>query len=564
VRKLVVIIALLVAAPAVVAQNLTPAQKDADFRYLASLFSTYYAPVDWKKQLFGFDALDLAPWLDRVAGSATDLDFYELCVEYVASLNDTHDHYTLTSDFSATLGFTADVYDRVLLIDSISRGQLPQSKYPFVIGDEVLSVDDIPVQQYLTDYAKYVAYANPIAARRAAAARITSRPQSRMPHAPDVIGKSATVVIRQQDGNTVTYSIPWVTSGTPLVVGPTPTPHLRTRMDAPDYMAPLLEAQWSGIVNPAEEGINGYGVRNPIFLNALARFNFTRRMGTGSDFYYSGTFKYNDLTIGYIRLPSYSPPSTTTALTQFEQEMAFMNANTDGLIVDEMRNTGGSLCFGEDIAARLTPYPFRATGFQLRPFWSRINSFYNSMVSAVASHASQTVIDQYTAMYQAMLTANQQGMTVTDSLPLCSSNLIRQPLLDKNGALIAYRKPIIMLIDEFSTSTADSVPGMLQDAGRVVLFGMRTNGAGGNNTTYTAGSYSEGTTGMTLALQTRANPVTEPGYPASIYIENVGAWPDITLDYMTKENLLQDGYPFVSAFLDAMVAQVHGAANMPH
>src|ERR1700758_3681648 len=109
-RKLIFILTLISAASPLQAQNLTPAQKDADFRYLASLFSTYYAPIDWKKQLFNFDALSISPWLDRVANTTTDLDFYELCVEYVASLNDTHDHYTLTSDFSASLGFTTDVY----------------------------------------------------------------------------------------------------------------------------------------------------------------------------------------------------------------------------------------------------------------------------------------------------------------------------------------------------------------------------------------------------------------------------------------------------------------------
>ncbi|HKA02032.1 MAG TPA: hypothetical protein VKE70_36225, partial [Candidatus Solibacter sp.] len=129
-------------APCLVhAQNLTAVQKEADFRYLASLYSTYYAPLDWKRQLFHFDALDIKPWLDRVKQTQTDLDFYELCVEYVAGLNDTHDHYTLTSDFSATLGFTGDIYDGLVLIDSLNRTQLPATAYPFTIGDELVSVD---------------------------------------------------------------------------------------------------------------------------------------------------------------------------------------------------------------------------------------------------------------------------------------------------------------------------------------------------------------------------------------------------------------------------------------
>src|SRR5262249_33900957 len=156
--------------------------------------------------------------------------------------------------------------------------------------------------------------------------------------------------------------------------------------------------------------------------------------------------------------PNYAPPSQSTALTQFEQEMAYMMANTDGLIFDEMRNTGGQLCFGEEIAARLIPYQFQATGFQSRPFWSRVNGFYNSLNSAIANHASYQVIDLYTMWFQALLDAAQQGKTVTESLPLCTSSLTRDPLLDKNGQPIAYQKPVMMLIDEFSLSTADSVP----------------------------------------------------------------------------------------------------------
>ena len=120
-KTLILSLILISASSAVHAQNLTPAQKEADFRYLASMYSTYYAPIDWKKQLFNFDALAIQPWLDRVAQTKTDLDFYEVCVAYVAGLNDTHDSFSLPSDFVARLGFTTDVYDGVLLIDSINR-----------------------------------------------------------------------------------------------------------------------------------------------------------------------------------------------------------------------------------------------------------------------------------------------------------------------------------------------------------------------------------------------------------------------------------------------------------
>ncbi len=544
------------------AQGLTAAQKDADFRYLASLYSTYYAPLDWKKQLFGFDGLNLSPWLDRVAKTTTDLDFYELCVEYVASLNDTHDAFSLPSDFVATLGFGADVYDGVLLIDSLNRIALPQSKYPFTIGDELVSVDGVPVEQLLTDFAKYARQANAISTRRLAAARITTRPQSRMPHAAD-LGDSATVVVRRQNGDLETYTIAWIKTGTPLHVGPVPSPKATGRstgvhgavpmaVGERDYMAELEQARFSGVLQPDDLALLGYGGRSPVFVNALSMpaLKFTRRLGgAAADQFYSGTFQWDELTIGYIRIPSYSPPSQAVALQQFEREIAFMSANTDGLIVDEMRNPGGNLCYGQEIARRLIPSPFQATGFALRPFWTRVLGFYNSMIAAKTNNAPQDVIQQYEQDYNEMLAANRQGRLVTNPLPLCSSGLTRDTVRDAAGNPTAYQKPLVMLIDEFSTSTADSVPGMLQDAHRGVLFGMRTNGAGGNNTIYDSGSYSEGTAGMTLALQVRDNYVGTRDYPTTKLIENVGVRPDFEENYMTRENLMQNGYKFVDSVL---------------
>ena len=557
-KKLITILAFTLASRAALAQGLTPAQKEADFRYLASLYSTYYAPLDWKKQLFRFDALNLKPWLDRVAQTTTDLDFYELCVEYVASLNDTHVVFGLPSDFVAQLGFAVDIYDGVLLIDTINRTLLPLSTYPFTIGDELVSVDGVAVGQLLQDFSKYAAQGNPVSTRRMAAQRITIRPQSRMPHASD-LGATATVLIRRMNGNLETYDIPWVKTGTPVRVGPVPSPKLSATPLAADvapaeldYMAELEQARFSGVLQPEDLGLLGYGARNPIFVNALAvpSLQFTRRLGgVATDIIYSGTFQYAGLTIGYIRVPNYAPPSLATWLQQLEQEIAFMNANTDGLILDEMRNTGGNLCTGQELVRRLVPYPFQATGFALRPFWTRVLGFYNSMISAKASNAPPDVIQQYEQTFNEMLAANRQGRLVTKPLPLCSASLTRTPATDVSGNVIAYSKPLVMLIDEFSTSTADSVPSMIQDARRGLLYGKRSNGAGGNNTSFDAGPYSEGIAGMTLALQVRSNVIAAADYPFSAIIENVGVHPNLEADYMTKDNLLQGGLPFLEALL---------------
>src|SRR5262245_48729256 len=66
-------------APAALA-DLTLEQKLQDFRELAALYDKQYAPYEWKRTVFGFDLLNIAPWLDRVAKTTNDLDFFELCV----------------------------------------------------------------------------------------------------------------------------------------------------------------------------------------------------------------------------------------------------------------------------------------------------------------------------------------------------------------------------------------------------------------------------------------------------------------------------------------------------
>jgi len=550
VKKLIAALTLSLAVAS--AQGLSPAQKESDFRYLADLYNTYYAPLDWKAQLFQFDATNLKPWLDRVAQTKTDLDFYELCAEYVNGLNDTHDSFYLLSDYSASIGFSVDLYDGVLLFESINRTLLPQAAYPFTIGDQLISVDGEDALELAARLAKYAAQGNPRAALRQGAARIASRAQSRFPHAPD-LPDTSTIVVKRQSGAMETYTVTWRKSGTPIEVGPVPSPMARAKSRAslrtaaaPDA---LTELQFSGVTPELQDGLLGYGARAPIFTPPA---NFTRRLGGASaDFFYSGIFDFYGMKIGYIRISNFAPSSTTTAYRQFDTEIAYMNTNTDGVVIDVMRNTGGNLCFAEGLASRLVPYDFQVTAFEIRPFWGRVMGFYNLMVNAKNSGADPAVIQQYESLYNEMLAANRDGRLLTNPLPLCSPTLTRKP----NS--VVYLKPVMVLIDDFSTSSADSFAAMMQDSGNAVLYGMRSNGAGGNNITIDSGSFSEASVGMTLALQVRPNYVAFDDFPVTRYIENTGVRPHVQKDYMTKENLLTGGARFVDNFLEAMSAYVN-------
>ena len=111
-RWLVCALVLVVALMADVASaQLTMDQKVADFQAVAGLYAKRYAPYEWKRDVLGFDLLNIAPWLERIVATRDDLGFYDIVSEYVSRLDDAHSSYGLPSNFSATLNFSVDVYD---------------------------------------------------------------------------------------------------------------------------------------------------------------------------------------------------------------------------------------------------------------------------------------------------------------------------------------------------------------------------------------------------------------------------------------------------------------------
>ncbi len=538
--------------------QLTPDQKAFDFQALVGIYAKRYAGLDWKASTYGFDALNIAPWLDRINQTTNDLDFYDVMVEYVSNLRDGHDAYHLPSDFVASLGFTVDIYDGKVLIDNVNRAVLPQSQYPFLNGDELVSVDGVAVNDLLQQFAKYARQGNDRSTRRLASSRIVTRPQQLIASAVN-LPDSASIVVRRANGAMESYpQIPWRKSGFPLTrIDPVPSPKntvARNTVDK-DPSEVLLRELGTSLSHEAY-GVLGNGSITPVF--ALPQ-GFVRRLGSGSDYFYSGTYVANGLRIGYIRIPSYNPSDQSAALAQFQKEIAFFQTNTDGLVVDEMRNPGGLLCYGENIVANLMSQNFHPIGYQIRATYEYLQ-MYGERLSAAKSSGNQALIDQYQAGFDALQSAYDGSQRLTSTVPYCTGNFDRPPARDSNGTAIGYSKPMIMLIDEFSESTADSVPAMIQDNARGLLVGWRTNGMGGSNSQniqrFQVGAYSEGDTGVTLSLMVRAAPIATDDFGMTAYIENVGVRPDVQIDYMTQDNLVNGGRTFVQAFTNVIVQQI--------
>jgi len=550
--------ALLLVSIAASAQ-LTQDQKVSDFMQLSAIFAKNYAPYEWKRDAIKFDLLDLQPWLDRIAQSKTDLDFYEIMSSYAASLQDASAQYVVPSDFTADLRFSVDIYDGKVLIDGIDRTALPSRTYPFQVGDEVVSVDGQTAADLVNAFSNYNTYSNPIARSRFGASLITFRTQQLMPHAHE-IGDTAKVVILRQSGAMQTFDIPWLKQGMPLLgVGPVPSPHaVRNKLKA-KFAAPSGSVYGTLNTAFATRDTTGFeGLKGTLFPGIGPLFGlpagFKLRLGVGAaDEIVTGTYKSGAYTLGFMRIPDLA--LSTNGQREVQSEVAYFQQNTDGLIIDIMGVPSTDFCVEQSLLTYLIPHSFGAIGQQVRGTQYWLASYDAALQSAKDAAAPQWQINLYTKYLNAVQEAYSERGGKTGILPFCGPSLSWNPATDSNGNVVAYTKPITVLTDE--VSVGDIFAAILQDEGRAQIVGERTSGIGGGALEFDdAGNYSEGIVFVNVGSLIRNRLITTPEFPTTNLIENVGVRPDVKLDFQTKDNLLNNGQTFLNSATAAAVAWI--------
>jgi hypothetical protein len=555
---------LLLAASVLASGQMTTEQKVADFTSLSQFYVRHYTPANWKIVQFGFDLRDLRPWIEKVRTTKTDMEYYDVAIEYLASLQDGHIRYTVPTNFQAYLRFDVDIYDGKTLVEFISNA-FPRQDFPIEIGDELVSVDGLSSEQWIQRLSRYGIGANDSATRRRAADFITFRPQQSIPWAPQ-IGETAKVVIRKPDGSEKTYDIPWVKSGTPItnlppVSGPRFSVSESSSLRNPLDRYTRLAAQWGVYTGErkveaeslsAEERSTQIGEAHPVdvALRALGQLTplyappagMRLRLGTGqNDFFISGTFPVDGKTVGWLRIPTFSPSSTTAALAQFRNEIAALENLTSALVIDVMHNPGGNLCYAQELLRYLMPNPFWGVGYWIKPTLAWKLSFDLRARNAQGPQVP-TWERELLGQYDRLVSAAYEKGEETGIFPVCSSSLTVLP------QDVVYTKPMMLLTNEFSVSAGDAFPSLFQDAARGKIVGIRTGGLGGNVNDYFNTGITEANLRITRSLMIREKAVPSP-YGPTRFIENVGVTPDVKLDIMTRENLLNDGAPFVEAFV---------------
>lgn len=542
-------------------------QRLLDFQQLVALYAKQYAPYEWKRDVIGFDLLKLGPWLDRVEKAKDDIEFLEICMQYVASLKDGHSQFVIPSNYIADSGLFIDLYEGKALVDQINRRLLPARDYPIEIGDELVSVDGKTPAMIMREYGQVVSSGNPRATDRFALDFAVFRPQVIFPRAHQIPEKS-TWIFRSADGSQHTYEIPWTTSGDPLrVIGPVPSPSTSRDAASTEIEAPQVDRmpRWfNGIpglrkarIQPIR-AVKGFGSLTPSFSLPTG---FVQRLGrAGRDSILSGTFNASGKRIGFIRIPEFylGGASSALALSQMVQEAQFLERNTDGLIVDVMRNPGGDACLTQDLVSLFMSDTFKMPGIEIRATRDWITSYENEIDALIGAGAPDWVTDILTAMLGDIKGAYSENRGRTGPLPICDISLDAEPFRDARGNRITYTKPMVVLTDELSASAAEIFAGTIQDNDRGLVFGTATLGAGGTvSDALPTGWYSETSASVTQSLIVRPRAYSSGGeYPMAPYVENIGVRPDVTVDIMTRENLQNNGRPFFTAATEELLKRL--------
>lgn len=588
-RPLLIVLTLFLSSVSVFAQ-MTSEQREHEFKNLVSLYSRTYAPRSWKIQSIGVDIADIRPWLNRVHNAKTDVEFFEICSEYVASFQDGHARYLINSSFYADMGIWFDIYDGKVLVEGLDRQRYPVNQFPLAVGDELISIDGVSTEDILKDLSKYRGFGNPRATVRLAADAISYRSQQIYANAVN-LPDNTQVVIRNQAGESGAYTFTWKKAGIPFRnVSPTTWPSFngqgllnsRTSPVSPlskgedDPRNSLYDLQWSSISPLEKEGLErtlvtetgdtvtraaltGWGSAFPYYIlpeNTQLRISFSG--------FLTGVYQAEGKRIGYLRIGHFSPSDPVLAVKVLESEIQYFEQNTDGLVIDDTRNTGGYGCLALDYAQRLIPYAFNFPRVHYRPSQSMINSMYSSLYSAQQYGEDEWIINTYQFYLDNLIETAKSPNSVTGAVPFCvpftgrswAPTVENYPATDIDGKNLAYTKPLIVLVDELSASTGDIFPAVIQDAKRGLVVGMRTAGLGGAVASTRTGMFSEGVGYFTQSLLVRDTEAEAPGIPPSKFIENVGVVPDIELDYMKRENLMSRGQPFVERVTSIIVEEI--------
>jgi hypothetical protein len=521
-----------------------------ELQQMKSVYTAEYAPADWKRKYAGYDLqteFDKAVAAVKANPNLTQRDAREIFKNFIYAMKDYHTSISFVGTEASSLPFIVQGTDTRFFIMYIDRAKLPETAFPFHVGDELVTFDGKPTAQAVADVQSQIPGNVPTTDKAIAEMRLTHRSAANgldVPHGPITIGVRPQGAAADASG-VVNFQMAW--DYTPEQVQPrtTPSSHLAFEL-----------GNRGSIFHPIMNRVDGDASPTATPYDLGARRTFTPLLGTpiwqsaDSDIFYAYEYKSADgKLIGYLRLPSYEADDFGKAVAEFARDVTLFEATTDGMVIDEANNPGGSVFYLYALASMLAKDPLTTPLHKM--------SITQADVAQAATQIPQLEAVKTDADAQKLLPgADTDGYPVTyefaqftlayDQFIVNQWNAghqLTEPFwiggVDHiNAAPTHYTKPILLLINHLDFSGGDFFPAIMQDNKRVTVMGGRTAGAGGyvndisipNDVGVNAFRCTE-----SIAWRVDQNP-----------IENLGVTPDVPYE-MTAEDFTNNYAPYVKA-----------------
>ena len=525
---------------------------------ISSLYTEHYAPIEWKQSQFG---VDFKKEYDRIRAAVLakpDMgtqEFQDLLAGFVHATRDYHVGIQFFSTERARLPLFVMSAGGKYYIAYIDRSKLSEAQFPYQAGDEIVEFDGKPVAEAVQALVGTPNVATTDA--RLAEMHLTGRARQigmEVPQGP------VTLKIRDASGRVGTAQLAWQytpemvpqdvplrdggifphTPGDDLTGMPTPPRPVGRLREMLRKLIPSMAHPHAGVyaAEAAEQAENKFVIGSrESFVPKLG--NVLWEIPAESPIYAYVYENEKGQKIGYIRIPDYMGEEQHAKL--FAQLVSQFQKITDGLVIDQVNNPGGSLFYMYALLSMLSSKPLATPQHRLvidqsDAYWAAgvIQQSMSQAAQKTLAEEMQEELAGYTAAKSPMEAIVEYARFILSELKAGRRFTTPTYLFGMDTIVpsqVRYTKPIMVLINELDFSCADFFPAILQDNGRAKLFGVRTAGAGGGvkslevpNQLGVAGfSYT-----WTIGQRTTGKP-----------IENLGVSPDV--EYQITADDLRNG-----------------------
>jgi len=519
-----------------------------DLKIIQKTLEVKYAPADWKKICFDWDLsekCDLARSQILNLSSPSLKDYHKILRNVFISAADYHVNVFFHSTETSFLPFQVQGSQGRYFLTWLDPHQLPAEAFDWEVGDEILTFDGQPVDALVqkTRQNQWDRHRE-LTDQRFAELSLTLRSGA---FAEDVAQGPIVIELRSKKTDEVkAYTLNWEYYPEKIkdfekedkLVQPKGIYKTTLLFEKPYYAKEMVTPHFSLLKKLAKiSGSEDILAGRKSFIPPLGKIIWET---SEYDAFHAYIFETpNQARVGYLRIGSYG--GGEEEVREFARLIELFQQRTQALVIDQVNNPGGLVFYQYALLSMLTDKPLHLHTYQMTltqedimealeslDLLKRIENDDDALIVCgetlsgypVNYELVQAVIDYF----QFILHEWDEGKYFTDAGYLIMNQI--------EPAAISYKRPLIVLTNEFDFSCGDTMPSILQDNQRALIFGSTTAGAGGTVSTSShpnrlgVAYYSYTTSILQREDQSR--------------IENVGVTPDVS--YVLTPEDYQNGY----------------------